>query len=320
MPYNAESVKRMNKGLIDALEACLEMMEDGEGIDAVLAAYPHLAARMRPLLMTAFRVRSSNPEPLPQTTLSRQRSRGLTLAADMRQGKIRYKVHGRFFRPVIAIVLVIVLLVMSSNGLLVASAHSIPGDSLYPLKRSLETTQLQLVFNIAQRQVLEKTFRERRVAETKSLISIRRIEDVDFTGVVTNQSGDEWQVSGIPVVINDQVNLEEKIEIGDDIDVHGSTDLAGTVEAIHLSLAKVSKGDDDFAGVTSTPTPSTKPTGESDFTATPNETSLIPTHSSEAGNISDQSNHQQFMNSEEDHSSNETSHDSRTNSENQSDQ
>jgi hypothetical protein len=320
MLYTAGLVKRMNKRLIEALAACLKRMEDGETLDSVLAGYPHLAARLRPLLMTAVRARSSSRESIPQSILLRQRSRGLALAAELRQGKTPYKVFRRVFRAAVAIASVIVILVMSGNGIRVASAHSIPGDTLYPLKRSVEATQLQLVSNLVERQELEQTFGERRVEETKSLITIRRIEDVDFTGVVTDQSGDEWLVSGIPVVINDQVNLGEKIEIGDDIDVHGSTDRTGTVKAIHLSLAKVSKGDDNIPALTSTPNPSLKPSEESDFTATPTESSLIPTHSSEAGSIGDQSDRQQFLNSGDDRLSGETSHDSRTNSENQSDQ
>jgi hypothetical protein len=310
----------MNKRLIDALDACLQRMEHGEPLDSVLAGYPQQDAELRPLLITAVCARSADRESIPRPILLRQRSRGLSLAADLRLGKIRYKVHRRFFRPALAVLLVIVILVMSSNGILVASAHSIPGDSLYPLKRSVESTQLQLVSDLAQRQVLEQTFSERRVEETKSLITIRRIEDVDFTGVVTRQSGDEWLVSGIPVVINDHVNLDEGIEIGDDIDVHGSTDPAGTVKAIHLSLAKVSRADDNHPGLSSTPTPSPKSKEESDFTTTPTESSLIPTHSGEAENQVDQSNHQQSLMSGENHSSGDSSHDSRNNSEDQRDQ
>ncbi|MGD0752921.1 MAG: DUF5667 domain-containing protein [Anaerolineales bacterium] len=310
----------MNKKLIDALDACLQKMDHGESLDSVLAGYPHLAAALRPLLITAVRARSASRESIPRTILLRQRSRGLALAEDLRQGKIHYKVYRRYFRPAVAVLSAIFILVMSSNGILVASAHSIPGDTLYPLKRSVESTQLQLVSNLAQRHVLEQTFSERRVEETKSLITIRRIEDVDFTGVVTSQSGDEWLVSGIPVVITVQVDKDERIEIGDDIDVQGSTDITGTVKVIHLSLTKVSGAEEGHLGLSSTPTSSPKPSGESDFTATPTESSLIPTHSGEAENQVDQSNHQQSMMLGENHSSGETFHTSRTNSEDESDQ
>ena len=77
----------MNKKLIDALDACLQKMDHGESLDSVLAGYPHLAAALRPLLITAVRARSASRESIPRTILLRQRSRGLALAEDLRRGK-----------------------------------------------------------------------------------------------------------------------------------------------------------------------------------------------------------------------------------------
>jgi hypothetical protein len=319
MPYSAGLGKKMNKKLVDALETCLQKMEHGEALDSVLAGYPQLAAQLRPLLVTAIRARSANREPFSKTLLARNRSRGLSLAADLRQGKSHQPALRRFWRPVVTIVSVIVILVMSSNGILVASAHSIPGDTLYPLKLSVESTQLNLVSDLAQRQELERTFRERRLEETKSLINIRRIEEVDFTGVVTSQSGDEWQVSGIPVVITDQVDRDDGIQIGDDIDVDGSTDTAGTVKAMHLSLANVRDVDEGDIGVSPTQTASPTLTPKSDFTATPTESALNPAHSDESGDQVVNSKDRQSTSSGEEHSSGETSKTSRSNSEGEGD-
>jgi hypothetical protein len=315
MPYSAGLGKKMNKKLVDALETCLQRMEHGETLDSVLAGYPQLAAQLRPLLVTAVRARSANREPFPQSVLARSRSRGLSLAADLRQGRIHPPVLRRFWRPVVTILSMIIILVMSSNGILVASAHSIPGDTLYPLKLSVESTQLNLVSNLAQRQELERTFRERRLDETKSLISIRRIEDVDFTGVVTSQSGDEWLVSGIPVVITAQVDRDDGIQIGDDIDVDGSTDTAGNVKAMRLSLANVPDADEDYPGVSPTLTTSATPTPKSYFMGTPTESALLPAHSGEDGNQVMQSKDRQSTKAGDDQSSGETSRTSRSNSE-----
>jgi hypothetical protein len=305
----------MNKKLVDALETCLQRMEQGEALDSVLAGYPQLAAQLRPLLVTAVRARSANREPFPQSALARSRSRGLSLAADLRQRGIHQPVLRRFWRPAVTILSVIVILVVSSNGILVASAHSIPGDTLYPLKLSVESTQLNLVSNLAQKQKLEQTFRERRLEETKSLISIRRIEDVDFTGVLTNQSGDKWLVSGIPVVITAQVDRDDGIQIGDDIDVNGSTDTAGNVEAMRLSLASVPDADEDYPVVSPTQTPTQTLTPKSDFMETPTESALIPVHSSEAGKQAMDSKDRQSTSSDGEHSSGDTYQTSRSDSE-----
>jgi hypothetical protein len=187
------------------------------------------------------------------------------------------------------------------------------------LKRSVESTQLNLVSDLAQRQELEQTFRERRVNETKSLISIRRIEDVDFTGVVTSQSVDEWLVSGIPVVITAQVDRDGGIQIGDDIDVDGSTDTAGSVKALRLSLANDSDVDESYPGVSPTQTPSPTPSVKSDFMATPAESALIPDLSSEVGKQVMDSKDRQSRVSGEDHSAGESSRTSRSNSEGEGD-
>ena len=311
--------KKMNKKLVDALETCLQRMEHGEALDSALASYPQLAAQLRPLLVTAVRARSANREPFPQSALLRSRSRGLSLAADLRPRRIHQPMLRRFWRPAVTILSVIVILVVSSNGILVASAHSIPGDTLYPLKLSVESTQLNLVSNLAQRQKLEQTFRERRLEETKSLISIRRIEDVDFTGVLTSQSGDEWLVSGIPVVITAHVDRDDGIQIGDDIDVDGSTDTAGNVEAMRLSFANVPNSDEDYPGVSPTKTASATLTPKSDFMATPTKSALIPAHSGEDGNQVMDSKDRQSTSSGGEHSSGETYHTSRSNSEGEGD-
>ena len=300
----------MNKKLFDALEVCLQRMEYGESLDSVLASYPGLAARFRPLLETAICVRSPQRERLPANILARQRSRGLALAADLRQGKNHRPWLRRFWRPVLTFLSVAAFLLMSSNGLLLASAHSIPGDTLYPLKRSVESTQLQLVSNPNQRQALEQAFSERRVEETRSLITNKRVENVEFNGVVSLQSAAQWLVSGIPVVITSQTVIDVDIDLGDTIEVDGSTNLSGDVEAISLALASNPDTDDNYPGLTPTPTPSAEPV----IVETPAQESSISSPESSASqsqsveDSSHTSDHegQSSTDSHDDHSSGET--------------
>lgn len=238
----------MNTILPDVLENSLQRMEQGETLDSVLAHYPGLEGELRPLLETAVLARSSNQDGLPMGVLARQRSRGLALAADFRQGKNPALVLGRFWRPVILVLSVIVILVIGTNNLLTASAHSLPGDTLYPLKRSVESTQLRLVSDPVKKLELEHTFSQRRVDETKSLISEERVEEVEFTGEVLSQSDGEWLISGIPVVVTSQTEIEKGIKVGDVIEVKGSTNSAGDVVAISLRLAEDNVSDDPLPG------------------------------------------------------------------------
>ncbi len=67
---------------------------------------------------------------------------------------------------------------------------------------------------------------------------------MEFTGVVSSQTDVEWIVSGIPVVITSDTDMDDGIIVGDEIDVRGSTNPAGDVEAIFLSLVNVPDPDD----------------------------------------------------------------------------
>jgi hypothetical protein len=238
----------MNTRLSDALENCLQRMQQGETLESVLAHYPGLETDLRPLLEAAVLARSTSRESLPTGVLARQRSRGLALAADLRQGKNPLLVLGRFWRSVIMVLAVVVVLVISTNNLLNASARSLPGDTLYPLKRSVESTQLRLVSDPVKKLELEHTFSQRRVDETKSLISEDRVEDVEFTGVVLSQSDGEWLISGITVVVTSQTEIEKGINVGDEIEVNGSTNSAGDVVAISLRLAQDYESDGTLPG------------------------------------------------------------------------
>jgi hypothetical protein len=297
----------MNKRLLDALENCLQRLEQGEALDSVLVAHPEQAAQLRPLLETAVRARSASPKDLSQAALARQRARGLALAADLRQAKNRpFFMQRRFWRPAVTILAVIALLVMSSNGLLIASAHSIPGDTLYPLKRSVESTRLQLASDPAKKQALEHTFNERRVDETKSLIGDERVESVEFSGVVMSQSEGEWLVSGISVIVTPLTEIDKGIRVGDEIEVRGSTNAAGGVDATRLSLESGSDTELDNPEESPMQTPSLGESGESELTEAPTESSIAPTDSGGEGSPENDGEDQPAKSSEEEHSSEDT--------------
>jgi len=263
----------MNRKLYNALEYCLQRMEQGETLDSVMTHFPDLVEQLRPLLVTAVRARSAKQRVLPPAILARERSHGLALAADLRKRKSRFPYLRGFWRPTMTIASAIAILVMSGNGLLIASAHSIPGDTLYPLKRAVETTQLHFVHDPVEEQELQQTFSERRVDETRSLITIQRVENVHFTGVLTSWSDGKWLVSGIPVIITTQTQGDAGIRVGDNVEVDGSTDPNGRVEASRLSLVVSStKNVDD-------PVSPTQVSTQDGNMETTTESSTTPTYS-----------------------------------------
>jgi Domain of unknown function (DUF5667)/Domain of unknown function (DUF5666) len=303
----------MNQKLLDALENCLQRIEQGETLESALALHPELSGQLRPLLETAICARPQSRETLPITALAlaRQRSRGLALAADLRRGKIPQPGRRISWRPLMTVLSVIIILVMSSNGILIASAHAIPGDTLYPLKRSVESTRLQLAYNPIQKQELEHSYEELRLDETKTLISHQRVESVEFYGQVSSQSKNEWLIAGIRVVITPQTRIDAGIAVGDLVEVDGATNAAGGVDAVHLSLLETP--DDDDTPVEMTPTP--QPIVEPDLQETPTESSVSPADSGEGTNQSGSEDNHSSDSSSGDHSSDESNHNSHPDSE-----
>ena len=310
----------MNKIMLDALESCLQLMEKGEQLDSALARYPGLQAQLRPLLEAAVCARSARVESLPTTTLARQRARGLALAADLRRQKIRHPLRKYSWRPVMTALSVLAILVMSSNGLLIASAHSIPGDTLYPLKRSVESTQLHLVSDPVEKDALERTFDERRVEETRSLIADERVEEVEFNGLVSSQSESVWEVSGIKVVITPHTQIDAGIHVGDRVDVDGSTNPSGGMDATHISLVNGPDDDTKLPQMTPTLPSGAAPSGESSLQETPTESSIgsagsggESNHESDGSDQSSSSSTGEHSSGE--HSSGDSNHDSHPDSE-----
>jgi hypothetical protein len=297
----------MNRKMLDALENCLLRMKLGDSLEAALSMYPHLAAQLRPLLETAALARPAVRENLPLTVLARQRARGMALAAGLRQESNRRSIFRNTWRPALTVLSVIAILVMSSNGLFTASAQSLPGDTLYPLKRSVESTQLKLVSDPVKHQDLEREFDERRVEEARELITDKRVEGVEFTGLVSSQSENEWLVSGIHVVITSQTKMEAVILVGDMIEVHGATNASGGVDASLLTLVEKGADQENHPEVSPISTPSPESTGESGLHENPSESSVTPSHSGEGDDQSDDGNVSSPDATHESHSSEENS-------------
>jgi len=227
----------MNK-LHEVLEICLEEIEKGADIDTVLFRYPELAAELRPILEAsagakAMAVATPSPE-----VVRRNRARLLQQAAEMRESKRSAR---RFWfasaRRVAVTLTVVAALFISGTGLVRAASTTVPGDNLYPVKRTWEDVLLLFTFNLQQREALEVEHKNERLHELQEVFAEGRSTEVEFTGVVTSQNGNEWLVSGIPVVISAQTEIRgQEIVIGSAVEVEGHTqgNLAVLAEKIEL--------------------------------------------------------------------------------------
>lgn len=229
--------------LYDVLELCLQEMEKGADIETVLARYPKHAQELRPILeasVMAFQLATPGPSPEVER---RGRAKVLQQAAQMReeqavsQARSSRRLWSVPLRRALVSLVVIGVLFISSTRLVQASSTTLPGDNLYPVKRTWEDVRILFTFNSQAREALEVEHENERLEELNDLFEEGRSAKVDFAGMVMSQNGDLWQVSKIPVLISVQTELRaQPIKVGDAVRVRGYTQSGGTVMAERVDL------------------------------------------------------------------------------------
>ncbi|MCF7804664.1 MAG: DUF5667 domain-containing protein [Candidatus Marinimicrobia bacterium] len=158
----------MNNEFNTILDYCIDEMRTGQSIDDLVNQFPEYADELRPMLeMSEHLGELEAPEPSAETINNAlfeigQRAgqqqqepdtSGLFLPAFVRQPWVR--------RTVSAVLVVVVLFI----GLSTASADSVPGDLLYPIKQLTESIQIAFTFNEEDAAELRLTFSEKRLEE-----------------------------------------------------------------------------------------------------------------------------------------------------------
>lgn len=219
--------------LFDALEFCLREIEEGVDVDTALARFPEHAAELRPILKTSIKAREMVvPEPSPDV-IRRSRSRVMQRAAELRElsaPKRRFSILP-LQRVAIAFGLAAIFL-LSGSGLLSASASSLPGERLYPVKRGWENVRLFFIFDSEARALLKHEFENERLHEAKELLTEGRHEVIEFAGVFMQVNGVTY-VSGLQVIL--PVGMPQPAN-GDPVIVQGQTNAQGFVEVISIDL------------------------------------------------------------------------------------
>lgn len=222
----------------EILEKCLVEIEQGADVDTVLFRYPEHADELRPILEAAIKARTlAAPEPSADV-VRRNRAKVMQRAAEMREAKGKPAASRVWFtslRRLAVTLAMVVILFVSGTGLVGASANTLPGDNLYPVKLTWEEVRLFFTFDPQQREALEFEHENERLEELTELLAEGRSEQVDFSGYVTRQAGTEWRVSGIPVSISPQTILPQPVAVGDAVRVSGATQANGTVLAGQVS-------------------------------------------------------------------------------------
>lgn len=224
--------------LYEALEVCLQDIEQGADIETVLFRYPAFAEELRPILEASANAKGMGALAPSGGVVRRNRAKLLQRAAEMREAKASPVLPWSASLRRAAVALVVLAIVFASGtGLVRAASTTLPGDDLYPVKRTWEGVSLLFTFNLQQREALEVQHENERLEELDELFAEGRSEDVDFAGLVTRQNGDQWLVAGVPVLISVQTELpDQPVVIGSAVRVRGITQEDGIVRAERIQI------------------------------------------------------------------------------------
>jgi len=192
--------------MYDVLEICLQELENGADLEfvleSILAQYPDLVSELRPILKASVMAKTmAVPAPSPEV-VRRGRAKLLQRASEMREQKIapRKRIIPLFQRLAISFSLATVFLA-SGTGLVGASSSALPGENLYPVKRTWEDVRLFLTFNPDHKELLQSEFESERLNEVGELLTEGRgDESIQYSGVFMQTNGVMY-VSGVKVLI-----------------------------------------------------------------------------------------------------------------------
>lgn len=226
---------------VEILQECLERIASGASLEETLAAYPAQAGELRPLLETALQARGLRTEiAIPRDAQLRSRAQFIQAASRPRRASFR-----SIFRTGWSIATLLTALALVLGGTGFASAQSLPGDQLYPVKIAAEQARLNLVSDTAQRLQIKAVYDRERVDEVEALLSRDGSHpvEVDFAGFLSrpDPQGD-WMVSGIRLALPAELTTLADLQPGHYVDVHGAPLTGGRVqvESIHMRVEKVS--------------------------------------------------------------------------------
>jgi hypothetical protein len=222
--------------IYDVLEQCIGDLENGVELETVLVRHPDFAEELRPILKASVLARArslSTPAPSPDV-VRRSRAKFLQQAAQMREAKAgpRKRMIPFFQRLAISFSLT-ALLLTGGTGLVGASSSALPGEHLYPVKRTWEDLRLFLTFDHNRKAYLESEYDNERLTEVSHLLLEGRDETIQFAGVYMQINGVMY-VSGVTVLFPANMQLPAD---GATVFVTGKTNAQGFVEISAFELA-----------------------------------------------------------------------------------
>jgi hypothetical protein len=233
--------------LTDILDQCLEQLNKGQSVEDCLAPYPAIAVQLAPLLRLAQQIaalrQDEQPSPAALQAARQKVLREAVRLSDAHSGKSplaripwRLSLQPILRRSMAAVLAASLLLVMLlGTGAVAASANSLPGDALYPVKRASEEVRLLLAFDQQTKAQLQHDMDERRIEEAKAVADSQRVVELAFRGRVEQMQDGRWTVSGVSIEISPDTVIEGRIALGDQVQVQVRSLSDGTLQALSVS-------------------------------------------------------------------------------------
>ncbi|MEE8471143.1 MAG: DUF5667 domain-containing protein [Dehalococcoidia bacterium] len=166
----------MNRSFEDILDTCIDRVTlKGDSIEQCLESYPEQAAQLEPVLRAALSVMeasSINPRPDFEKD-ARVRLLSALEAKAGEKGRRLVPFWGWQRRWAVAVTIILAVLLVG-GGTVGASANSLPGDVLYPVKTATEKVRAFFTFGKEARASLHIDLAERRLREMESLAERNR--------------------------------------------------------------------------------------------------------------------------------------------------
>lgn len=152
------------------------------------------------------------------------------MVRDPNQPADRQWISGCFFN--LAPWILFAILIIGAAVTLIASNWALPGDSLYPAKRWLEDTRLNLTQVPSQRYELEMKHDIERQEEVNALQSSSKEVTVEYVGGFSDIISDrEWKIGERTIKINPDTEISGRVTIGTYTTVTGILEPDGEISA-----------------------------------------------------------------------------------------
>ncbi len=224
-----------NPSLAQILDDCISRLQSGEdAVDALRRDYPQHVQDLAPLAEIARQMQTDFHAPAPSENFARNSKIRLLnhlRAAHVPTTAAKSRAHSskRFsWRPAraIATLFIAFMLAITSTGLAWASSDALPGDVLYPVKRSVEEIRLGITFSKSGDAELLNAFTTERMDEIEALIFAGRDEYLaetleDYEAMLDrlvvqvtalNQTEDQGALEDLAFNLSHQIQVLERVK------------------------------------------------------------------------------------------------------------